>query len=162
MRADESRTAQAPCGVWGRLRGCGKSKRSKVPPNGDRCDSTGMPDAFPSQRISAAGRVVRRLPRPAGLWSVKIFSHPRRRPQTPHGACAVLLSGLRQKTRVNVARGVREVLLDTKQVNAEIGLSACGGVEARVNVARGVREVLLDLKQVNAVNAEIGHPPAEE
>ena len=62
------------CVCGGRLRGCGKSKRSKAPPDGHRSDSTGIVYQFPSQRSSDSGFVTLRLSRPPGLRNTKIFS----------------------------------------------------------------------------------------
>ena len=68
------------CVCGGRLRGCGKSKRSKAPPDGHRSAETGIVYQFPSQRSSDSGFVTLRLSRPPALRSAKIFSHPRRCP----------------------------------------------------------------------------------
>ena len=68
------------CVCGGRLRGCGKSKRSTAPPDEHRSDSTGIVYQFPSQRSSDSGFVTLRLSRPPALRSAKIFSHPRRCP----------------------------------------------------------------------------------
>ena len=60
------------CG--GRLQRGGKSKRSEVPPDGHRSDSSGIFDKFPTQRSSGSVRVALRLTRPPGLRDAKIFS----------------------------------------------------------------------------------------
>ena len=73
---DERIPRQRTCVCGGRLQGCGKSKRSEASAGGRRNDSTGMPDAFPSQRFSGSVREALRLSRPQRLLSVKIFRIP--------------------------------------------------------------------------------------
>ena len=68
------------CVCGGRLRGCGKSKRSKAPPDEHRSDSTGIVYQFPSQRSSDSWLDALRLPRSGRLRNAKIFSPPRRCP----------------------------------------------------------------------------------
>ena len=71
--ADESRQGQMVCVDGGRLKRCGKSKRSEAPPDGHRSDSSGIVDQFPTQRSSDFGLDALRLSRPPALRSVKIF-----------------------------------------------------------------------------------------
>ena len=81
------------CVCGGRLRGCGKSKRSKAPPDEHRSDSTGIVYQFPSQRSSDSGFVTLRLSRPPGLRRAKIFSQFCKCPPPTHPTCARPLSG---------------------------------------------------------------------
>ena len=74
IKAYEIRPGQVACVYGGRLKKCGKSKRSKAPPDGHRSDSSGMLYAFPIQRSSGSVRVALRLTRPPGLRNAKIFS----------------------------------------------------------------------------------------
>ena len=71
--ADESRQGQMVCVDGGRLKRCGKSKRSEVPPDGYRSDSSGIVDQFPTQRSSGSVREALRLTRPPALRNAKIF-----------------------------------------------------------------------------------------
>ncbi len=93
-RADERGQGPVAWAVGGRLWRSGKSKRPGGVPDGDRRNSTGMPDAFPSQCASDSVRVVRSLPRPERLRAVKIFSLPHRCPPTAHatGPCPLSVS----------------------------------------------------------------------
>ncbi len=93
LGGDESAAGQAACACGGLLEKCGKSKRGEGPPDGYRSDSSGSFDNFPTQRSSGSGLAVLRLPRPAGLRRVKIFSHFSRRPPHAHAACPAALSG---------------------------------------------------------------------
>ena len=87
----------------GRLRGGGKSKRSKAPADGHRSDSTGIVDQFPSQRSSDSGFVTLRLSRPPELRAAKIFSPPRRCPLYTYANRSGIFSVF---WRRNVLRGV--------------------------------------------------------
>ncbi len=91
-KRDESRQGQVVWGYGGRLRRCGNSKRSEVPPDGHRSDSPGNLYDFPVQRSSDSGLVTLRLSRPPALRNVKSFSHLRRCPPYPHTTCPCLLS----------------------------------------------------------------------
>src|SRR5699024_9291745 len=95
VKADEIRPGQVACVYGGRLKKCGKSKRSKVPPDGHRSDSSGMPDAFPIQRSSGSVRVALRLTRPPGLRNAKIVSHFFRCPPYTQTTCPGRISGFR-------------------------------------------------------------------
>ncbi len=99
MKADESGPGPVGGAFGGRLRGGGKSKRPGGVPDRDRRNSTGMPDAFPSQCASGFGREVQILPRQERLRDVKIFSPPRRcppnAPPTGPGPLSVLHRRLR-------------------------------------------------------------------
>ena len=65
----------------GRLWMRGKSNRPDGSSDGHRSDSTGMPDAFPSQRFSGSGREALRLSRPKSRPGAKIFSRIHRCPR---------------------------------------------------------------------------------
>ena len=90
------------CVCGGRLRGCGKSKRSKAPPDGHRSDSTGIVYQFPSQRSSDSGFVTLRLSRPPWLRDAKIFSRFSRCPPYTPPICPGLLSGLWRRKNISL------------------------------------------------------------
>ncbi len=90
--AEESARPQAAGVRKGRLRCGGNSKRAEGPADGYRRNSSGMPDAFPTQCASDSGLAVLRLPRPPGLRRVKSFSPHRRRPLRTPAACGLALS----------------------------------------------------------------------
>ncbi len=92
--ADERRAGPAAYVSWGLLQGCGTSKRSGGVPDGDRRNSTGTRDEFPSQCASGSGLAVLRLPRPERLRDVKMFSHPCRCPHETYAAGPARRSGV--------------------------------------------------------------------
>ncbi len=114
--ADEIRQGQVVCVYGGRLQRCGKSKHSKVPPDGHRSDSPGKLYAFPAQRSSGSVREALRLTRSPGLRNAKIFSHRCRCPPYTQTTCP---------WRISVRWKWRFVMSGTENVNVQVECERC-------------------------------------